>query len=367
MWRYCAAAVPGVKHRRADDPCQDAVVCTLTEGGAFIAALADGAGSATAAEVAARIATTAVVESLKAAIENRPALAAVVGGEAIPMDRARHQLLDGSTLRTFVRDAVEIARAEIMDAADASGLSPRDYATTLLVVVIDGERGVAAQIGDGVIVQRNEVAGWRWVFWPQHGEYANSTHFLVENDAFVHLQLTELDPEATDLALMSDGLEALALDLAARTAHAPFFDGMMRPLLAEPDHGERLALAGRLADLLASSRFADRADDDLSLVLATRRPVGTVIPPTESPSNTSRSTGSMRPASGQGNAGLAESGGPWTPRGGTAARGDQSRLGGDGGFVWRRSRKRLRAGVKRRRRGPAPNPDRHRRLRRHRR
>lgn len=273
MWRYCAAAVPGTKHRRVDAPCQDAIDCAFTDGGAFVAAVADGAGSAVAAEEGARLAAAAAVDHLcdrlRPAAQFRRELAAAPPGHGRP---ATSEADEGVDLIACVRSAFSAARAEVLAAARASGRAPRDLATTLLVVVVDGERGAAGQIGDGVIARRTEKAGWSWVFWPQHGEYANTTRFLVERDAEVHLQLCRLEADVTDLALMSDGLEALALDFGEQRAHAPFFDGMIRPLLFEAEDGERLALARRLAAELEKPVFAERTDDDLSLVLATRRP-----------------------------------------------------------------------------------------------
>ncbi len=251
MWRYCAAATVGTKHRRVAAPCEDAVACELIEPGTLVLALADGAGSADQGGRAALIATNAVIEALAG---------------APPMGTA-----GGDRWLEFLRAAVLAAREALLELATKEGLQPRAFATTLLVLVIDETGGAAAQIGDGVIVTRDDQGDWQWVFWPQHGEYANTTQFLTESDAEAHLQIAPLARDVADIALLSDGLEQLALNFQERKAFGPFFDGMLRPLLQEPESGERLALGSKLAHFLEAPRFGERTDDDLSLILASRR------------------------------------------------------------------------------------------------
>ena len=78
--------------------------------------------------------------------------------------------------------------------------------------------------------------------------------------------VTEND-EVLDAALLSDGLQLLALDYAHRAAHRPFFAPFLQALRSAPQ-GE---LTVPLAEYLASEAISRRTDDDRTLVLATRR------------------------------------------------------------------------------------------------
>jgi len=86
--------------------------------------------------------------------------------------------------------------------------------------------------------------------------------------------------ELAGLALMSDGLSRLALQLPAYTPHAPFFI----PLWAFAAQAGMGNLANQeLAAFLASDRVCARTDDDKSLVIAVNisHPFGPMPPPAE--------------------------------------------------------------------------------------
>ena len=230
-------------------PCQDRLACVVLTNGALVAVVSDGAGSAPRAEVGAEVAVQAVVDQLRRLVEGPgcpellPALQAA----------ARH-----------ARDAV-LARAE------ADGQEAASYAATLLALVDAPDGGAALQIGDGVIVVGEEAGGWRWMFWPERGEYANTTRFLTDTDAPDHVRVAELPGSPTDVAIMTDGLQSLALHYASQSVHEPFFHGMFQPLHGSSGFGEVPALSASLEQFLSSDRVRMRTDDDVSLILATRR------------------------------------------------------------------------------------------------
>jgi hypothetical protein len=117
----------------------------------------------------------------------------------------------------MLREAAARAREAVLTEAQKHGSEPRDFASTLLVVVVGPYGGGALQIGDGVIVVSDSADGWCWVFWPQRGEYANTRHFLTDEDAAERLQVEPFSGKMTDVALMTDGLEPLALHYASRS------------------------------------------------------------------------------------------------------------------------------------------------------
>jgi protein phosphatase 2C-like protein len=248
MWRFAAARATGSSHLKTDLPCQDYFACSVTPDGTFVAALADGAGSAPMAERGAKIAVTAAVSYLARSLEET-----------------------GTDFESLLREAASAARYAVIGEADRQGSEARSYASTLLAVVLTSEGGGALQIGDGVIVVSDDGDGWSWMFWPQRGEYANTTYFLTDEKAVDRVEIDVFRGAIKDVALMSDGLESLALHYASKTVHAPFFKGMFQPLVMADGSAEIGRLSVFLEKFLVSDQVRSRTDDDVSLILATRR------------------------------------------------------------------------------------------------
>lgn len=156
-----------------------------------------------------------------------------------------------------MREAAGKAREAVLAEAIEHASEPRDFASTLLVAIAGPIGGGALQIGDGVIVISDGGNGWSWVFWPQHGEYVNTTRFLTDEDSMQVLEAEPFSGTVTDIALMTDG---------------PFFAGMFRPLSRADKADEIGHLSSSLESFLSSERVRSRTDDDVSLILATCRP-----------------------------------------------------------------------------------------------
>ena len=278
MWRFVTARARGSSHIKAGLPCQDRLDCRVVGNQTLVAAVADGAGSAALAEHGAGIAVKAVGDFL-----------------SCQLDEGR------SDYDAMLREAAAEARKAVFAEARRRGVEPRELASTLLVVVVGPDGGSALQIGDGVIVVSDGGNGWgwvfwpqrgeyanqisnpnrdttrfRWIFWPQRGEYANTTYFLTDTDALERLRVAPRLGKVTDIALMTDGLESLALRYASTAVYGPFLRGMFRPIL---DAGEASVnkdreikhLSASLDRFLSSDRVRSRTDDDVSLVLASWR------------------------------------------------------------------------------------------------
>ncbi|MEK7993207.1 MAG: PP2C family serine/threonine-protein phosphatase [Planctomycetota bacterium] len=243
-----AARAIGTSHLKANLPCQDRLACEALTGGALVAAVADGAGSAAIAERGAEVAVGSVIAHLKRGLADKR-----------------------TDFDHLLREAAASAREAIAAEADREGTALRSYASTLLAVVLTLDGGGALQIGDGVIVVSEGSDEWSWVFWPQRGEYANTTNFLTDDDAIHRLEIEVFPGVVTDIALMSDGLEPLAVNYASKTVHHPFFNGMFRPLFGAEGCAEISALSASLEQFLSSERIGSRTDDDVSLILVTRR------------------------------------------------------------------------------------------------
>lgn len=141
----------------------------------------------------------------------------------------------------------------------------REFATTLLLAVVTPEWVAAVQVGDGAVVVEDGAGDLRTLTTPEHGEYLNETAFITSSDYLARAQYAVWRHDGLrSVALLTDGLELLALDLARNVPHAPFF----RPLFAfaaAPDSTEE-----ELAAFLRSERVCARTDDDKTLVLAVR-------------------------------------------------------------------------------------------------
>ena len=124
----------------------------------------------------------------------------------------------------------------------------------------------AAEEGSPRAVQRRHGA-LGVVFWPQSGEYLNTTSFLTSPDFQERLQVRLVQGGFTDVALFTDGVERLALQFDSLTPHAPFFHPLFEGVRAIQDVD---ALAEDLKRFLESDSVTKMNDDDKTLLLACR-------------------------------------------------------------------------------------------------
>ena len=156
-----------------------------------------------------------------------------------------------------------------MAAAEAQEFS--DYACTFLAAVVGPARAVFMQIGDGaIVVTDSETGEYAWMFWPQHGEFANTTNFVTQQDYESALEIEVVEGYLSGIAIFSDGIERLILNIGGRTVHSPALRPIFRWLAAtDPDAGIRGAAPGLVA-FLGSEGINRRTDDDKTLIVATR-------------------------------------------------------------------------------------------------
>ena len=111
-----------------------------------------------------------------------------------------------------------------------------------------------------------------WEFWPQQGEYENTTYFATQKSAKTFLQhRLYVDRFFEEVAVFTDGLQRLALHYQTQTAYAPFFRPFFSVLRRlETEHDDRYDES--LHAFLNSNRVNERTDDDKTLILATRMP-----------------------------------------------------------------------------------------------
>ncbi len=254
-WRYVCASVPGVAHVADDLPCQDASAAHWLQppdaASTLLLAVADGAGSAAQSGIGAALACqTLLAELTRWLSQPSPDWTPAVAEQAIQQ--------------------VQTALAQH---ATEAGLPIRELACTLLGAALTADRALFLQIGDGVIVI-GTTDGYRPVFWPQGGEYPNETYFVTDPTAAARLECCLLTEPVTEVALLSDGLQSLALHYHSRQAHLPFFRPLFQRLRDYPAGGDPAELTTALERFLASPAINQRTHDDKTLILAVREEHG---------------------------------------------------------------------------------------------
>jgi hypothetical protein len=247
-WRVVGASEVGTSHTATGRPCEDscwAQVGATGEGVPYLALLvADGAGSAARGGEGAELA----VQEAIAFFEEKLSAQAYGLTEALATDCL-------------------ISIRETLDAkAVLEGRALRDFACTFLGVISSQQGTLVLQIGDGGIVL-DVGQGLEVPVVPMSGEYANMTHFVTDDSALSQLVTKSYPSIATRVAVFSDGLQRLALNMATNTAHEPFFAPFFK-VLATATADQEDQLNGALVKFLQSPAVNERTDDDKTLTLA---------------------------------------------------------------------------------------------------
>jgi acyl-coenzyme A thioesterase PaaI-like protein len=249
-WRVVAASVRGVSHARAGQPCQDAHVCIETASGALVAAVADGAGSAALADIGSAVAAQAAAQNAADRLQS-----------GTPRTENGWQAL--------LEEALQAARKDVLAQAELLELPAQEVSTTLILAAALPDQVAAVQIGDGAAVVRLGGDHFQALTRPPVGEYINETSFLTSGGLLERAQFALVAGQITGLALFSDGLQMLALKMPQGTPHAPFFQPLLRFVSEMPDPDRATE---QLRNFLQSARITQRADDDLTLILAVPNP-----------------------------------------------------------------------------------------------
>lgn len=244
-WTVLGESITGTSHRARNTPCQDSFRFSTfgPMGEWLIIVAADGAGSASHSEVGATLACDEFVRQV----------------EAFQPDQCLSRK-DMTQLFTEVRNAL-FAEAERLN------VRPRELACTALLALVGPTSAAFAQLGDGAIVFGQDQ-GFRVVFWPEPAEYANATDFLTDDSFADLIQYETVTDTIVEVAVLTDGLQRVALDYTARVAYTGFFRPLFNELRKATDTE---SLAEPFRKFLNSDRVNERTDDDKTLVIAFRR------------------------------------------------------------------------------------------------
>jgi hypothetical protein len=246
-WKIVAASVQGTSHTKTGTPCQDSH-CFAQKDNILVGAVADGAGSASSAEIGSSVAAETFVSKITDLISSL--------GE-----------ISEHVAQSVVKQGVLEARAALERKAQeqSPGKSLRDFATTLIAFIATGEFVAAAQIGDGALVclsLDNELFA---ITVPPLSEYINETTFLVSENWIDSLQATIICQKIKAIVAFSDGLQLLALKLPESIPYEPFFRPLFNFVL---DSEDEAAAKAQVEAFLNSPRVNARTDDDKTLLLA---------------------------------------------------------------------------------------------------
>lgn len=253
-WNFVVASVIGTSHERTNKPCQDFALCEILNDSngtpVLVAVGSDGAGSADYSEVGSRMACEGLFGEIKAHLGD---------GSVQAIDQAKAE----AWLSTVASRITEVATQE--------NRKPRDYACTILAAIVGVDHATYFQIGDGaIVVSQGGDSDWSWIFWPQKGEFANTTTFITDENAISSMEFSS-GSSVKEVALFTDGIEKLVLDFATKSVFHPFFDKMFVAVRASQAAGLDSTLSNSLAAYLASPPVCERTDDDKSLIMATRK------------------------------------------------------------------------------------------------
>jgi len=251
MWKTIGQSIAGTSHLQTGKACEDAVryaIALQPDGGEVLVCCAsDGAGSAKFAAEASLFLTGQIASLLCAEI------------------RIGNELDEAALLEMF-----ELVYDGFVEKANEVGEPLNEFSCTLLGCVVYAERAVFFQTGDGAIIRGDGSGGYVPVWWPQNGEYSNTTHFFIDDAAFSHVKMQCINEAVTEVGIFTDGLQMLALNYESLTVHQPFFTGMFKWLRKATTQDDTNILDKKLAAFLAGDLINSRTDDDKTLLLATR-------------------------------------------------------------------------------------------------
>ena len=253
-WKITGSSVTGRSHADRGETGQDchrAGCIRIGDQEYFIGLVADGAGSTTDGGQGAELACRCMNDRIIDALRKNGDLAAITDQD--------------------IRDWVTATHAAIEAEAELNKKRPRDFACTLLGAIASQGETIFFQIGDGAIVVSTDGGEYETVFWPEQGEYANTTFFVTDSGFSDHLDIRHYGSTPKEIALFTDGLQTLALSFAQKKAHAGFFRPLFEALRQHPDNGF-LNFSSQLSAFLTRNDVSARSDDDKTLVLAVQTP-----------------------------------------------------------------------------------------------
>lgn len=253
-WLAINASVVGTSHVASNKSCEDSslVLVDTNKSGEQVLSLivSDGAGSALHGGEGAESAVESTAQFIKGLLK-------------LP-EMGLHEEL-AVDLLTYVRQ-------DLLKLSAIKACALRDLACTLIVVISTHNKALCLQVGDGAAVV-DLGSGLELALHPMNdGEYANMTHFITQDDSVGVMTVKVFNGGVKRAAVLSDGLQRLALNLANQTPHVPFFDRFFS-VMGQSTLNDLDGLNAALEAFLNAPVVNERTDDDKSLALAIELPL----------------------------------------------------------------------------------------------
>jgi serine/threonine protein phosphatase PrpC len=242
IWKAAYASVTGVGHEQSGVVCQDAAAIATSRNGALAACVCDGAGSARFADIGAKAVVRKISQYL---IDNEKLL---ISGDASPAE------------------IINTALFAIEEQAKLNGGIPKDYACTIVAILVSKEKAVTVHLGDGVIA--SVVQGLPIVLSPpENGEFKNEVVLVTSAKAKqkLRIQVIELSPFLTSFALMTDGSQESLYE--RRTNSVSQVVEQMAGWLDQNDPEE----VGHGIEAIIKKHFTQRTNDDCTVLVIRRQ------------------------------------------------------------------------------------------------
>ena len=256
-WGVAFASVIGTSHIKANKSCQDVCICEVikdkNENSVLSAIASDGAGSSLYSDTGAKIICDTMMEEIKGFI---------IRGHLVQ-----------EISKEIVKVWLECFLMKIDLFAEQKDTYQREFACTLLGAVIGTDYSIFFQIGDGAIIisPQYEDEEYNLVFWPSRGEYANTTYFATDSNCWEEFLMFDIRNQTiNEVAIITDGIQNIALHNASKTVFRPFFYPLFTYLKTSSNECiNRINI--ELINFLGSEKINKLIDDDKTLLLATRR------------------------------------------------------------------------------------------------
>ncbi|MDP4108142.1 MAG: PP2C family serine/threonine-protein phosphatase [Bacillota bacterium] len=254
-WKYTYASVLGSSHKKSHSPCQDSSKCQVIQDSngedILIAVISDGAGSAKFSDLGSSMACSLFVKEVTDYLS----------------EEKRVKDLEVSFFENWIDQYQDLISSHARDFE----VTLREFACTLVAAVVGNDHAAFFQVGDGAIVVLDpEAENYNWTFWPDKGEYENTTFFITDPKVKKHIRFDVLPKRVEEVSLFTDGIQHLSLHYQSKTVHNPFFKPIFQ-VLRKVENGEYLNSS--LEQFLSSDRINEKTDDDKTLLLASRKEV----------------------------------------------------------------------------------------------
>lgn len=176
-------SLTGKSHDTKKIPCQDSHKIKKMENGWYIAAIADGVGSAKNSQIGSKIAVDTVVSFCE---------------EYMPWD---YNII---SIKSMLRTAYNYAFKQILRESQKTGEPIESYDTTLTMVIYDGHHIVYGHSGDGAIIGLNSFGSYVPITKPQKG--TDNISVLPLRAGYTQWKIDNYEEELAAVLLMTDGI-----------------------------------------------------------------------------------------------------------------------------------------------------------------